>query len=95
MSGRHGLASGGTMELIVVFEMEGGWTCLSEICSDEESSGTCLEVGLLNQAWYVFRGNLVLNLSTILANAVTSFRHMYLCLANSRNPTSWRKLSFG
>ena len=64
------------MESIVVFDMEGEWTCLAEIWSDEESSDTLLAAGLLNLAWSVLQGNLVLNLSTILANAVTSFRHM-------------------
>ena len=67
----------------------------AEIWSDEESSDTILAVGLWNLAWSVLQENLVLNLSRILADAVTSFRHMYLCLANSGNPTSWRKLSFG
>ena len=64
------------MESIVVFDMEGEWTCPAEIWSDEESSDNLLAAGLLNIAWSVLQGNLVLNLSTILANAVTSFRHM-------------------
>ena len=29
------IEAGGTVESIVVFEMEGGWTCLAEIWSDE------------------------------------------------------------
>ena len=70
------IEAGGTVESIVVFEMEGEWTCLAEIWSDEESSYTRLAAGLLTRAWSVFQGNLVLNLSTILADAVTSFRHM-------------------
>ena len=28
--------SGGTVEYIVVFKMEGGWTCMDEIWLDEE-----------------------------------------------------------
>ena len=36
------------MESIVVFDMEGEWTCLAEIWSDEESSDTLLAAGLLN-----------------------------------------------
>ena len=67
---------GGNVESIVVFEMEGEWTCLADIWLDEESSYTRVAAGLLNQDWYVFRGNLVLNQSTILADSVTSFRHM-------------------
>ena len=70
------IEAGGTVESIAVFEMEEEWTCLAEIWLDEESSDTCLAAGLLNQAWYVIRGNLVLNLSKILADAVTSFWHM-------------------
>ena len=64
------------VESIIVFEMEGEWTCLAELWSGEESSDTRLAVGLLTRAWSVFRGNLVLNLSMILTDAVTSFRHM-------------------
>ena len=66
----------GTVESIVVFEMEEEWTRLANIWSDEESYDTSLATGLLNQAWYVIRGNLVLTRSMILADAVTSFRHM-------------------
>ena len=64
------------MESIIVFEMEGEWSCLAKIWSDEELSKTCLETGLLTQDWSIIRLNLVLNLSTILANAVTSLRHI-------------------
>ena len=60
------------MDSIVVFEMEGEKTCLDEIWPDEESSDTILAEGLLNLAWSILRGNLVLNLSTILADALTS-----------------------
>ena len=70
------IEAGGTVESIFVFEMEGEWTCLAEIWSGEESSDTRLEIGLLTRAWYVFQGNLMLNLSTILVDEVTSFRHM-------------------
>ena len=56
---------GGIVESIVVFEMEGEWTCLAEILSDEESSETLLEAGLRDLAGSVLRGNLVLNLSKI------------------------------
>ena len=64
------------MESIVVFDMEGEGTCLADIWSDEESSDTLLAAGLWNLGWYELRGNLVLNLSTILADMVTSFRNM-------------------
>ena len=70
------IEAGDTVEYIVVFEMEGEWTCMAEIWSDEESSDTLLAAGLWDLAWSVFRGNLVLNLSRILANVVTSFRNM-------------------
>ena len=70
------IEAGGTVESIVVFEMEGGWTCLDQIWSDEELSDTIFAAGLWTLAWSVLRGNLVLKLSTILADAVTSFRHM-------------------
>ena len=39
---------GGTVESIVVFEMEGEWTCLAEIWSEEESSDTRLATGLFD-----------------------------------------------
>ena len=70
------MGAGGTVESIVVFEMEGEWTRLAETWSEEESSDTRLATGLFARAWSVILGNLVLNRSTILANAVTSFRQM-------------------
>ena len=36
----------GTVDSIVVFEMEGEWTCLAKILSDEESPETLLAAGL-------------------------------------------------
>ena len=36
----------------------------------------------------------MLNRSAILAGAVTSFRHMYTCLANSGHPIYWWIFSF-
>ena len=48
------IEAGGNVESIVVFEMEGEWTCLAEIWSDEESSDTHLASGLLNRAWSLF-----------------------------------------
>ena len=89
------IGAGGTVESIVVFEMEGGWSCLAWIWLDEESSNTRLAAGLLTRPWSVIRGNLVLDRSIILANAVTSFRHMYPCLAKDGHPTSWWNFSFG
>ena len=47
------IEDGGTVESIVVFEMEKEWTCLADIWSDEESSDTRLETGLLIRAWSV------------------------------------------
>ena len=70
------IKSGGTVDSIVLFQMEGKWTCLAEIWLDEDSSDTPLAAGLLTLAWHVLRGNLVLNLSTILTNAVTSLQNM-------------------
>ena len=37
----------GTMESIVVFDMEGEWTCMAEIWSDEDVSDTRFVAGLL------------------------------------------------
>ena len=54
-----------------MFGIEGGWTCLAEIWLDEKSSDIRLATGLLTRSWSVFRKNLVLNRSTILADAVT------------------------
>ena len=70
------IKAGGTVDSIVLFQMEGKWTCLAEIWLDEDSSDTPLAAGLLTLAWHVLRGNLVLNLSTILTNAVMSLRNM-------------------
>ena len=70
------IEAGGTVEYIVVFEVKGECTCLAEIWFDEDLSDTSLAAGLLNRAWSVFRGNLVLKLYTILDDAVTSLRHM-------------------
>ena len=85
---------GGTVESIVVFEIEGEWTCLVEMWLGEESSDTCLATGLLTRAWYVIRWNLVLNRSTILSEAVTSFQQMYPCLANAGHPNYWWNFGF-
>ena len=68
-----GIETGGTVESIVVFEMKEEWMCMAEIWLDEESYDTRLAAGLLTRAWSVNQGNLVLNQSTILADAVTSF----------------------
>ena len=67
---------GGTVESIVLFEMEGEWTCLADIWSEEDSSDIRLATGLFDRAWSVIRGKFVLNRSTILSDAVTSFRQM-------------------
>ena len=40
------MADGGTLESIVVFEMEGEWTHLAETWSEEESSNIHLATGL-------------------------------------------------
>ena len=40
------MGDGGTVESIFVFEMEGEWTCLAEIWSEEESSDIRLATGL-------------------------------------------------
>ena len=40
------IEAGVTVEFIVVFEMEGDWTCLAEIWSDEYLSETLLAAGL-------------------------------------------------
>ena len=55
------IGAGGTVGCIVVFEMEGGWTCLEKIWSDEESYDTSLATGLLTRSLSFIRGNLVLN----------------------------------
>ena len=89
------IGSGGTVDYIVVFEMEGGWTCLAEIWLEEESSDIRLVTGLLIRSWSVIRENFMLNRSTILADDVTSLRQMYPCLANAGHPTSWWNYSFG
>ena len=68
------IGSGGTVDYIVVFEIEGEWTGLAEIWSEEESSDIRLETGLLTQSWSAIQWNLVLNRSNILADAVTSFQ---------------------
>ena len=41
------IESGGTVESMFVCDMEGGWTCLANILSDEESSATFLAAGLV------------------------------------------------
>ena len=58
-----------------MLKMEGGWTCLAEICLYEELYDTRLVTGLVTRDWSVIRGNLVLNQSTILADDLTSFQH--------------------
>ena len=63
------IGDSGTVESIVVFEMEGEWTCLAEIWLDEELSDTRLETGLLTRAWSIIRGNLVLNSIAISSTA--------------------------
>ena len=70
------MGDGGTVEYIVVFEMEGEWTRLAKTWSEEESSNIRLATGLFARAWSIILGNLVLNRSTTLANAVTYFRQM-------------------
>ena len=69
------IEAGGIVDSIVELDMEGECTRLAEIWLDEESSGTTFSAGLRILAGSVFRGNFVLNLSTILADAVTSLRH--------------------
>ena len=49
------IGADGIVDSIVVFEMEGGLTCLVEIWSDKELSDTCLATGLLTRAWSVIR----------------------------------------
>ena len=44
------IEAGGTVESIVVFEMEGELTCLAKIWPYEESSETLLAAGLWNLA---------------------------------------------
>ena len=70
------MVDGGTVESSVEFEIEGEWTRLSDSWSEDMSSNTLFSNGLLVQAWSVILGNLLLNLSTTFADAVTSFRHM-------------------
>ena len=43
------MGSGGTVESIVEFEMEGEWTCRVEIWSEEESSDIRLATGLFTR----------------------------------------------
>ena len=45
----------GTVDSIVVFEMEGEWTCLAEIWSDEESSETILAARVDFSLIYIVR----------------------------------------
>ena len=70
------MGAGGTVESRVDFEIDGEWTRLAETRSEEESEDTRLATSLLVQAWSVILGNLLLNISTNFADAVTSFRQM-------------------
>ena len=67
---------GGTVESIVEFEMEGGWTCLAETWLEDESSDIRLATGLFDRAWSFILGDLVLKRSTTFSNAVIFFWQM-------------------
>ena len=70
------MGDGGTIESIVVFEMEGECMHIAKTWSEGESSDIRLVTGLFAREWYFIMGNLVLNRFTTLADAVTSFRQM-------------------
>ena len=55
------MGAGGTVESIVVFEIDGEWTRLAETWSEEESYDIRLATGLFSRACYIILGNLVLN----------------------------------
>ena len=61
--------------------------------SDAVSSEACFAPVLLGQDLSVILGGFLLNWSTIVADAVTSFRQMYPCLDKAGHPTSWWNLS--
>ena len=56
--------------------MDEEFTRLDEAVYDPVSSGACISPGLVGKGWYGVLGDFLLNLSTIVANAVTSFRKM-------------------
>ena len=56
--------------------MDGECTCIAEEVSYPNSSEDCLAPGLVGQGWSGALGYFLLNLSKIVADAVTSFRHM-------------------
>ena len=51
-------------------------TCIAEEVSYPDSSQDCLQSGLVGQGWSGALGDFLLNLSKIVADAVTSFRNM-------------------
>ena len=56
--------------------VDGEWTRLLKILSDAVFSEVSFDPVLLGRDWSAILGNLLLKWSTIVANAVTSFRQM-------------------
>ena len=75
-----------------VVGMEGECTRLGEAVSNPVSSEARLAPGLVGRGWSEVLGNFLLNLSIIVANAVTPLRQMYPCFAKAGHPTSWCNL---
>ena len=67
---------GGTLESSGGLVIEGGWTRLAETWAEALSSETLFATNFLVQDWSFILDNLVLNWSTIVPDAVISFRHM-------------------
>ena len=73
---------GGTMESIggcggnTVLWIDGEWTCIEEKWWEALSSETSFATGLLMRYSSVILGNLMLKWSTVVADAVRSFRNM-------------------
>ena len=70
------MGAGGTVESSVDFEIEGEWNRLAETWSEDKSWDTIFDTDLLVRDWSVILRNLLLNLLTNFADAVTSFWHM-------------------
>ena len=75
--------AGGTLDFSgvwggnTVLYIYGEWTCLANMWLEALSYETLFSTVLLVRDWLFILGNLVLNWSTVVADAVTSFHCMY------------------
>ena len=69
--------------------IDGECTRLAEAISNPDYSVDLITTYLVGQGWEGAFSNLLLNLSAIVADSVTPFKHTYPHFANARHPTSW------